>query len=224
MEVIKRGSTPVNRKGELKNVDVAWEVLCRGRKVDLCKIYNYRMGYGRWVVMCPFEEFQFYGKSIDEGFKGIEKMLLKANIQDYQNSFKSIEVIGVLFEVDCVYDYKSCPGKDSLKCGNEVAEGQTICTNPNCRRTLLLEDLKDSYFLQISVFSNNSGLFKVKSSSDILGHLETGAEDTADKFSHLIGSCIKIEIKINANINLARDAMLESITVIPWCKEQIFYS
>ena len=215
------------RKGHLNNLDAAWEVVCRGRRVDMSEVYKHTV-QGWTVIGCGLSKIDKFIKRkqrvgyLDDGFKEIVNMLIEANIPVFQNNYKTIVVTGQFDDIEWIYQYKYCPGKDGLKCGERVAQehvGQTICINPNCRRKLFLEDLKDGYLLDMVVFANDGQIYTVRSSRDILEHLETGNGDTRAKLINLFNKYVTLKLKINANTNFKKEPMLESISVIPGCQQ-----
>ena len=139
---------------------------------------------------------------------------IPANLKNLQSDIKAIEATGILDDFENVYTYKCCPGKEGLKCGKKVAEGQTFCVKPNCRRKIVQEDLEEAYLTSIVVFGNDEEIYSVRAFNKTVQHLENGVGDPKTRLSHLIGKCVTIKAKKDADPNSENEPMLESITVI----------
>ena len=139
---------------------------------------------------------------------------IPANLKNLEGDIKAIVVTGVLDDLENFFTYKSCPGKEGLKCGKKVAEGQTFCAKPNCRRKLEQGDPVEAYLTSIVVFGNDNEIYSVRAFSKTLQHLENGEGDPMTKLYHLIGKTVTIKAKKDADPSSENEPMLETITVI----------
>ena len=150
-------------------------------------------------------------------FTVMQKVLDKdipANLKNIQSDIKAIVATGVLDDFENVYSYKSCPGKEGIKCGKKVSEGQSFCVKPNCRRKVEQEALVDSYLTSVVVFGNDNEIYSVRAFNKTLEHLEQGEGDPKTKLSHLIGKTVTIKAKKDADPSSESEPMMESITVV----------
>ena len=98
--------------------------------------------------------------------------------------------------------------------GKKVAEGQTFCVKPNCRRKIEQEDFEEAYLTSIVIFGNDEEIYSVRAFNKTVQHLENGVGDPKTRLSHLIGKTVTTKAKKDADPSSENEPMLESITVI----------